>query len=197
MTKAEILDLVNALARQTLNPDTLAIYYDDILAEIGRSPKPPLVEIELFDITAGDHTYNYDASAIKLLAVFAGTKQLLAASTMDMEAYDDDWRNLTGTPLAYNEGERTAREIALIPIPDADSAPIFGPLPFGANYPLRIGVQLYSVRRDIKIPDWIALFICMRILSEEYAHPSDYQNIKFSGFCDKLASTLWKAAGLT
>ena len=196
MTKAEILTLVNDLARQTLDPDTLDIYYDDVLNEIGSSSSHPLVAIELFDIISGDHTYDYDASAVKLLAVFAGTKTLLSASTMDLEAYNEDWRTLTGTPIAFNEGERTAREIALVPIPDADSDPILGPSPFGEDYPDNIGVQLYSTRRDVSIPDWLALFICLRILAKDYAHPSDYQDKVFSDFCEKGAEILWKAAGL-
>jgi len=197
MTKVEILALVKELARQPdLDADTLDIYYDDIIEDIAKSPSHPLVSIELFNILSGTFNYLYDASAVKLLAVFAGTRQLLPASTTDMGAYDKDWRNLTGSPFAFTEGERTAREIALIPIPDNDSTPILGPSPFGEDYPDYIGVQLYAIKRDDNIPDWIALFVCMKILAKEYGHPSSYQDKVFSDYCDKLAEILWRAAGL-
>jgi len=197
MTKAEILALAKTISRQPdLDDDTIDIYYDDVIDEIGQTSIPPLVAIELFAITSGTVEYTYDTSAVKLLAVFAGTRQLLPASTMDMEAYNDEWRTLSGTPIAFNEGERTAREFALVPIPDASSDPLLGPEPFGDDYPDDTGVQLYSVTRDVEIPDWIALFVCIRILAKDFARPSVYQDTVFSEFCFKLSEILWKAAGL-
>ena len=168
----------------------------DAIEEMGKSAAAPLVAIELFDITALDHTYDYDASAVKLIAVFAGTRQLMEATTMDLEAYDDEWRTRTGTPVAINEGERTAREFALVPIPDTGSDPIIGPFFLGEDYPDNTGAQLYTARRDVDIPDWVALFICVRILFKEYARPSPHQDITFADYAKKLAEILWKAAGL-
>lgn len=199
LSKAEIITLVKTLARQDdLDDDMLADDYADVIEEVAQTEKTPLVAAEMFDIVLGTSTYDYDASAVRVLYVFVDDTLLRPADIIDLETYNVAWRALSGTPYSVTEAEITSRTLRLIPIPNFDSDPLVPTHgePFGEDYPANIGVQIFAAKRDTDIPDWLALFVAMRMLANIYGRPSAYKDAAFSSSCDDLAKTLWKAAGL-
>jgi hypothetical protein len=116
----------------------------------------------------------------------------------DLEAYDDDWRTLSGNPWAYTTDEPTARSFDLVPTPDVDSSDFSFPngAPFGEDFPTNAGTIIYSERRTTDLPEWIGVYIAFKILEREFARPSAHQDLKFSGTCAEFAEILWKFGGL-
>jgi hypothetical protein len=121
MSKGEILQFCKDYSGISLNDDTLTVYYDDTLNEIGFFNNPPLVDVEFFAIIAGTAEYEYPDRAVRHLDIFHDDKLLSPARLHDLEAYDMDWRTLSGTPAAYTFDEQNARTFKLIPNPDTTS----------------------------------------------------------------------------
>ena len=56
MTRAQILALIQDIARDQADDDTISLYYDETVNELGKSLDPPMVQAELFSLTAGTAT---------------------------------------------------------------------------------------------------------------------------------------------
>lgn len=90
------------------------------------------------------------------------------------------------------------RAFQLIPIPDTDSGDFSFPnaAPFGEDYPTGAGVMVYTDQRTTDLPEWISIYIAFRVLTKEFARPSDHQHTDFSEACAEFAEVLWQLAGL-
>lgn len=198
MTKAEIIALAENIGRVSIDADTIDVYFTDTLEEIGRFPKPPLVNVELQEVTSGTAEHAYPDDAVLPLHIFHGERHLSPETVANLEAYEDGWRALTGDPFAWTRDEKTTRTFELVPEPDSDSgdfAFIHG-MPYGEDFPDDALTIIFSERRTTDIPDWIALYIALRILSREFTRPSDHQDTEFAVACDKVSQIFWRVAGL-
>ncbi len=198
MTKLEILSLIQDLAVQTLPADPVAAFFDESLDALGKRARPPLISAELFPVVAGTADYAFDADAIRLHAVFIGGKQLSSSRVGDLEAYDKAWRTLTGAPYFFTTEQVNNRTLTLVPNPTTASDPFIFThgAPFGEDFPANAGVQIFSHRRDTDFPDWIALFLAIDVMAQEYARPSAHQDVAFSEICAKVADVLYRLGGL-
>ena len=100
MDKDGVIDLAEYIAQVSLDADTIDIYFMDVLEEIGRRFGTPLLDIELFEITNGTATYSMPADAVSIQALFHNDRMLSQGDLKDLEAYDDEWRTLSGDPWA-------------------------------------------------------------------------------------------------
>ena len=138
MTKNEVLTLIQDIARDQAEDDTISKYYDEAIVELGKMPNPVLVERDLFAVVAGTATYNYPAAAVKLLHVFRDTDPLPHTTKAILEARSKTWRGEGGTPISYRTDFEDAKTFLLYPNPDTTSTAlgIGATEPFGDDFPL-------------------------------------------------------------
>jgi hypothetical protein len=176
VNKTAILDLCKDLAQEIGDSTTLGVAYDDVMERLAKTTVP-FVDTASFTPTDGSSTYPYPASAVEILGVFNSGKQLPYAVLPELEAYDDAWRTTDAaedTPIAYSVTEKNAREIRLFPTPNATD--VDG------------GAFLFSELREDDIPDFLVLPVVFMILSEEFAYPSDHQDLEFAKVCASVAA---------
>lgn len=195
MNKSTIIQLVEDIARVTLDPDTIARYYDDALEDVCKFDRPPLVTSEMIEITAGTATYDYPTDAVKIVNAFYDSTQLLPCIISALDAYSDDWRDDSGDPWAFTRDETDKDTYTLYPNPQSSSGAFSFPnaAPMGEDFPDDTVVLIYSQRRDDDIPDWLVFVLVFDILAREFARPSDHQDAEFSDAC-RSASQLFLVA---
>ena len=193
MTKNEVLTLVQDIARDQAEDDTISKYYDEAIAELGKMPDPVLVERALFTVTAGTQTYPYPAAAVELLYLFRDTDPLLKTATFGLEQRSKAWRNASGTPVAYRTDRETADTFILYPIPDTTSTAlgIGATEPFGDDFPDDMGAAIYSDSRETDISDMIGLYVAFRVLYKEFHRPSNHQDIEWAMLHKAIANAFF------
>jgi len=122
MTKAEILTLIQDIARGQADDDTIAVYYEETINELGRLVDPPMAEAGLFSLTSGTATYSYPDNAVSILCAFFEGYQLSRETEENLEAYERTWRNDSGDPVAFKTTDETTDSITFYPIPSSTSA---------------------------------------------------------------------------
>ena len=198
MNKTDIIQLVEDIANVPLDADTIDIYYDDVLDTLGRSSFAPLVDGKLFAITSGTAVYSAPSDKSQILDIFIGSRHLSSSTLFDLEAYDDSWRTLTGSPLFYVMDEQNNDDFQLVPSPTTSSGNFSFPngLPLGTDFPSGAGYIFYSYRRDSDIPSFLGIYIALHILIREFTRPSDHQDFNFADACLKTTTIFEKALGI-
>lgn len=181
MTKTTITTLVQDMCYSKANAAQLSTYFDDVMEQICKMPNCPFVDTYTDASVAAQADYDFPANAVRIIAIFYNEIPLSYATVAQLEAYDDDWRNLGADPRFYTFEDATARTFTLAPTPDTSSDDI---------------VIVYTDNRSTDIEDWIAFSIALSMLSKEFARPSDHQDIKFSEACKVGAQILQQAAGI-
>lgn len=193
MTKNEVLTLIQDIARDQAEDDTISKYYDEAIVELGKMPDPVLVERALFTVTAATATYAYPAGAIELLHVFRDTDPLLKTTKFNLEQRSKSWRGTSGTPVAYNLDQETAETFRLYPIPDTTSTAlgVGATEPFGDDFPANTGAAIYSDSRETGISDMIGLYVAFRVLYKEFHRPSDHQDVEWAMLHKAIANAFF------
>lgn len=181
MTKTTIKTLVQDLCYDKATDAQIGTYFDDVMEEICKLPNCPFIDTYTDASVDGTSDYTYPTSAVRILAIFYNAIPLSYVTVPELEAYDRDWRALTGDPYFYTFEDVSTRTYTLIPQPDTDDDDI---------------VVVHTDNRSTDIEDWIGLSIALAILSREFARPSDHQDIKFSEACKAGAQILQQAAGI-
>lgn len=182
MTRTTIINLADDLAHSKSDSTLIQESYDDVMERLGRG-SAPFVETEAYTPTDGTAEYSYPSAAVTILAVFHGAKQLLPASSKELEAYSATWRaTAEDDPGAYTVYERDARKVRLFPTPSTTESDG--------------GTFLYSEQRTSDIPEWLVLSIVFMMLAEEFAYPSDHQDMEMSAACVKMAEFLKAFTGV-
>jgi hypothetical protein len=182
MTRANVVTLTNLIAHGSGDSDLMPDAYDGALDRLARSAAP-FVDTEAFTPTDGTAEYSYPSTAVALLGVFHGAKQLPQASSKELEAYDEDWRGADeGTPVVFSFYERDADKVLLFPTPDTTASDG--------------GTFLFSENRTTDIPEWLALPIVFDILAEEFSYPSDHQDKEYAAMCGEMAQILKAFTGI-
>ena len=205
MTKDEVLQVVRDIAVLTVNEDTIDQFYDDVLNEIGRGEKAPLVESSLVEVTFGVSSYTIPSNGVEIHSLFhcinnadRDCRQLSLASVYELEAYDDGWVLESGDSFFYTREDKTSRTFQLSPTPDATSSGYqhFTGNPLGYDMPTNICLLIYSERRDTDIPDWFGVYVALRILAKEFNQVSDHQDLAFVASILQVAQTFAIIGGL-
>jgi hypothetical protein len=193
MLKNDVLTLIQDIARDQAEDDTISKYYDEAIVELGKLPDPVLVERELFTVTAATATYDYPAAAIELLHMFRDTDPLLKTTRLALEQRSKAWREDSGTPVSYNLDNETADTFRLYPIPDTTSTAlgIGATEPFGDDFPANMGATIHSDSRETGISDMIGLYVAFRVLYKEFHRPSDHQDIEWAMLHKAIAQLLF------
>ena len=182
MTRANVITLTNLFAHGSGDADLMPDAYDDALDRIARASSP-FVDTEAFTPSDGVAAYSYPSTAVTLISVFHGAKQLIKASSRELEAYDEDWRDADeDTPVAFTFYEQDADKVLLFPTPSTTAA--------------SGGTFLYSENRTTDIPEWLVLPIVFDILAEEFSYPSDHQDKEYAAMCGEMAQILKAFTGI-
>ena len=194
MTRAEILALIQEMARDQADDDTIAVYYDETVAELGKTTDPPMVNCELLSVTDGTSTYDYPDRAVRLMWLFYEGYQLSKATEHELEAYEPTWRDDESDPVSYKTDHETAREVRFYPIPGTTSGAFIPPVaqPLGEDMPADMVSVIYSDNRATAIPDFIALYLVFQVLYREFIRPSDHQDTDWANMLKKIAGVLYQ-----
>lgn len=181
MTKSTIDTLVDDLCHDLGNATEIAVFHDDVMEELSKSPGSPFVDYATISVVSGTSQYDFPSDAIRLLAIFYEGAHLSPSTIPDLEAYDKDWLTLTGDPWAFTPEDRSFRKYRLFPEPDSSGDD---------------GTILYTETRDSDIEDWVALGMAHDILAKEFAWPSDHQDVAYASICNTVAKLIYQLGGL-
>ena len=184
MTRAQIITLADSLAHGASASTPLQDSFDDVLERLAKTTSP-FINTETFSPTDGTAEYSYPASAVMLLAVFHGAKQLPIVTGKELEAYDEDWKATAaseGTPIVATYHERDARKVRLFPTPDTTAT--------------NGGTFVFAENRTTDIPVWLALPIIFEMLADDFSYPSSHQDKEMAQVCQDMAEILKGFVGI-
>lgn len=194
MTRTQIVTLANSLAHSLGDAaTTLPDSFDSILDRLGKT-SCPFISTATWSPTAATFIYSYPSTAVKLLAVIAPIEGA-SSNTIDLplieykenEAYDKVWASQSGvsaraTPRVYKHTRKDARTFSTYPI--------------ASETQTDEGLLIFSENRTTDIPVWLALPIVCEMLAEEFAYPSDHQDLEASKLWQQLADILKAFVGI-
>jgi hypothetical protein len=193
MTKNEIKTLIQDISRSEAEDATIDLYYDEVVEELGKLPDPPIVEVNLYPYTAATSTYDYPTDTIEPLHLFFTGYHLMRVSKHSLEAYEQTWRDDTGSPKAWKTEHENSRKIRIYPIPDTTSTDlaIGATEPLGEHFPANSGAIIASDSRESSISDMLGLYIAFRVLYKEFIRPSDHQDIEWAMLHKQIAQVFY------
>lgn len=180
ISKQNVLDLVTTFALGQDDQTETAIFYDEIIRELGF--KTVLTGAETLAITAGTNAYTVSPDNILSLEYYSGNRGYLTM-TNDQNAkvaFGAGWRSSVGTPVALSRDNQSDNNFTLIPSPSSDDT---------------LTVIRSEVREDI--PDWLVLPITFDILAREFSRESDHQDIEFSSACKQFSILFFQMVGVS
>lgn len=178
MAKADVLTLVDDLSLGQANATEAAIFYDEIIRELG------FVEVltgtETITVHAGTNSYSLASDTIRALE-FYNTAGFLTKSVYSGlgSIFGSSWRTRTGSPLAVTVEDENNNSFSLVPSP---------------NYDDTLTVIRTETRTDV--PVWLELPIALEILSREFLRESDHQDIEFSSLSKQIATISFNMVGV-
>lgn len=180
MTKTTITALAQDLCHDKADDTQLSTYYDDVLEELCKLPNCPFVAATNDVSVAAQSDYAFPTNSVRIIAIHYVEAPLSYSSIAGLEAYDYEWRDLTGDPDFYTYEDVSTRTYTLVPQPDTtdDTIKVF-----------------HTNNRETDIEDWAALSIALAMLSKEFMRPSDHQDPAFAEACKTGSQLLQQAAG--
>lgn len=193
LSKADILALLRDLFHDLPDTDTIEVFYDEVVAAIGRSPRPLFIKADQQSLTAATATYAYKADMLRILHAFMDDTPLLMTTEDDLNAYSQAWSDDTGTPVAFAIDSVSHRTYKLFPIPDTTSGAYIPTeaQPFGVDYPDDILALIYTDSRVASIDDHYALYVVFAIAEKEFEYPSDHMDVDLAALCGQLAQLFY------
>jgi hypothetical protein len=190
-TKAQVQTLAKDISRIVLNTTSLPVYYDDILEELARGGVSPFIAVSQKNVTSGTSIVDLAATEYNPIAFFCivdGTTtytHLTKETRKGLEAYSQTWLTDTGDPWAYTEelsSDGNVHSIRLYPEPDATN---------------NSGLVVVSMQdEETNCPDYLAVYIALRILAKEFARPGILQDRETSEAFLAAAKLFWAASSM-
>lgn len=192
MARADVITLVQAIANQQADATTVQRFYDDIAYDL--AVREIVTNVSLVAVVAGTASIALPTAAIDILAAFYDDRILSIERPMDM-AYTngEQWRDISGPPLAIIREGESARSFTLFPNPDRPSDPslfIHG-APLGVDFPNESVTLIHTEKRD-NLPIWLELPVAFLILEREFNRESDHKDVNFAAACKEMAILLFQ-----
>jgi hypothetical protein len=178
VAQADVLTLVDDLSLGQANATEAAIFYAEIIRELGFIEL--LTGTETIAVHAGTSSYTLATDTIRALEFYNTSGFLTKAAYRGLGAlFGSSWRNRTGSPLAVTVEDENNNSFSLVPSP---------------NYDDTLTVIRTETRTDV--PVWLELPIAMEILNREFLRESDHQDIEFAGLAKMIANLLFNLVGV-
>lgn len=191
MSKADVLQLVDELARGRADPGACEKYYTDIayeMAKLGITMNAAVV-----DLVHGTGLYTIPSDAVGIVGVLYDGVHLMPSMRQAVEWRNPDWRSRVGSPQTYVVEDEQARTFRLFPAPDADTGFLGNVFQFGENYPPYSVALIYTQNRE-DLPEIYDLYIACTILNREFSRESDHRDLPFAEAAGQLAQLFMKMA---
>ncbi len=198
MTRAEVLVILNELALDLGDADSLTIFFDETLRLLALSEEPPWCKAEIKALSSGTNTYAFEDDMLQIIEMIMHDELLSYASEKSLDAYSEDWQADTGTPTDYTTDNVAPRYYRLYPEPDFSSdaiIPTHGQ-PWGEDWPDDSLALIYADYRESDILDIFALPISFISIAQEFSYPSDHTNLEYATVCKGIVSLLSMLVGV-
>lgn len=179
MAQADVLTLVDDLSLGQANATEAAIFYAEIIRELGFFEL--LTSTETIVQQADVNTYELATSTIMDMEYYNSTGFLTKADGKGLgSVFGSDWRNRKGSPIAISQDQEDESAFRLVPAPLNDDT---------------ITIIRTETRTDV--PSWLELPIAFEILSREFQRESDHQDTELATTCKLTATLLFNLVGVT
>lgn len=102
MDRADILTLIDSLAMEQQDVDTIGVYLDETILRLSQLGSPPFIEASLVKTLSGIPFYNYKSDMAEVLSIFHNDKQLFYTDELDLNVDTSSWEIAdSGTPITY------------------------------------------------------------------------------------------------
>lgn len=179
MSRSDVITLVDDLALGVTNATEVGIFYDEVVRELGFTEL--LTSTEVKPMTVGQATVQFATDTIRSLELYTDRSGKLDRTTVNAvkAVYNNQWKSLSGTPIAYCQDQENDNTVRLVPAPDAP-----------------ITITIIRVDSRLDVPVWLELPIALEVLSREMSRESAYQDVKFAVACARLARLLFDMLGI-
>lgn len=191
MSKADVLQLVDELARGRADLGACEKYYTDIAYEMAKAGL--ITNASIIELTADTGSYTFPDDAVDIVGILYDGVHLMPSMKQAIEWKDSGWRDRRGAPQAYVIEDEQDRTFRLYPKPDADTGFLGGTFRFGENYPPYSALMLYTQNRE-DLPEVFDLYIVCTILSREFTRESDHRDLEFASAAQQLAQLFLQMA---
>ncbi len=194
LTKAQLTTFASLICHAEHDTTTFSQFFDDIIDELGKAPKPVFAEYAFEAIVSGTDEYSYETKMLRPIAIFFDDMLLSETGEKELEAYSATQQSDTGDPVAYTLENVDARKYRVYPIPDANGS-ISG-ANWSTGYPDGALALIFVEDRSTDIEDYYALPITFDCIAREFAYPSDHQDVEYAKVCADLAKLMHVLAGV-
>lgn len=156
-------------------------YFTDALESFCQSPNCPLIASSSISIISGTAEYSYPSNCVRILGIFYRAAHLPYASRGELEAYDKEWKSLSGTPIVYTFEDTSTDEYRLVPTPNET----------GSH-----GTIIYTNSRTTDIMTTIGLPLALDMIARDFILPSDHQDVTFAQICKRFSELLRMIGGI-
>ena len=179
MSKATVLTLVTTLSLGQDDAAETAIFYDEIVREIGFLEV--LTGTETIAVSAGTAVYNVAPDTIRSIEFHSQNSGFLTKADGKGlgSLFGADWRNRTGTPIGVSMDYEDDDSFRLVPSPNTDDT-----------------LTLIRTERRDDVPTWLELPIVFEILSREFSRESDHQDVELSSASRAISNLLFIMTGV-
>lgn len=182
MNKEEIIELAQDLSifeiwANEIISDDYTRYFTDSLEAYCQSEKCNLVASSSVSIVDGTAEYSIPSNCVTILGIFYKEAHLPYAERNELEAYDKEWKNLSGTPVVYTFEDVSTDKYRLVPEPDETGS---------------YGTIIYTNSRTTDIMTTIGLHLAFDMVARDFILPSDHQDLKFAEVCKNISVLLRK-----
>jgi hypothetical protein len=192
MTKTEVLTLIQDLALDRADADTIAAYLDDVLKMLANN-SDALCDLELVPVVEGTKTYVLADHQVRLMSAFYDDRELMRTPLQILESVKG-WRTKTGSPRCFVQEGESEGSYTLHPTPERNSKDfiyIWGE-PLGKDFPAYSMAVLFTRMPDNTwdIPEWLGFILAWSVLALEFSRVSDHQDPEFAEGCSLFAKEL-------
>ena len=187
MAKSDVLGLVVMLSNNQADAATITSIYDEIVNEWAASNYYNS-NVTLCPTSPLDSEFSLPEPIRNVKSVVWDDMTLSLLSLRELESMNSEWRNESGTPVAFTNETETVKTLALYPSPfGASNAP--GADPLGAGYPTYNAVVFHSEFRTDVNAYW-ELPLAFLILQREFIRESNHTDSVFAEFCGTIGQAM-------
>jgi hypothetical protein len=178
VAKADVLQLVTDFGVSDVDQDEISIYHDEIVRELGF--REVLTGTETIPVTAGTPEYALADDTIRALEVHLASGRIDPNSIQALQSVlGVNWRNQSGSVLAYTSDEQDDDDIRLVPIPAQNDT-----------------LTIIRTETRTNLPVWLELPVALEILHREYQRESDHQDVAFAEHAHLMSVALFTLVGV-
>lgn len=176
-TKVAILAMAQLMCFNKADTDEIDRLFTEVMLEFSHDPRMWTHTFVNATVTSNKDHFTSLTNTYHLSALFYNGRQLREVRQNELQAYEREWRDKVGTPVAYTLAGEQDRVVRYFPARDDGTATV---------------TILGVVAATGNIPDVLELPLALKILEREFSRESPHRDLPFATACGGIADKILK-----